>query len=76
MPGPMFNPGMGNRCGMMKSPEQIQQEMNQLMQQYNNMEQNQYILGQLGNFYSKPSVNPNTCYNNYGCGGCNGCGCN
>lgn len=40
MPGPMFNPGMGNRCGMMKSPEQIQQEMNQLMQQYNNMYQN------------------------------------
>nr|DAR14156.1 MAG TPA: hypothetical protein [Caudoviricetes sp.] len=39
------------------------------------MEQNQYILGQLGNFYSKPSVNPNTCYNNCGCGGCNGCGC-
>lgn len=44
--------------------------------QISNMEQNQYILGQLGNFYSKPSVNPNTCYNNYGCGGCNGCGCN
>ena len=40
MPGPMFNPGMGNRCGMMKSPEQIQQEMNQLMQQYNSMYQN------------------------------------
>lgn len=40
MPGPMFNPGMGNRCGMMKSPEQIQQEMNQLIQQYNNMYQN------------------------------------
>ena len=35
-----------------------------------------YILGQIGNFYTKPSVNPNTCYNNYGCGGCNGCGCN
>lgn len=40
MPGPMFNPGMGNRCGMMKSPEQIQQEINQLMQQYNSMYQN------------------------------------
>lgn len=39
MPGPMFNPGMGTRCGMMKSPEQIQQEINQLMQQYNSMYQ-------------------------------------
>lgn len=40
---------------------------------------NQLSFNQLGNFYSKPSVNPNTCYNNYGCGGCNGCngcGCN
>lgn len=39
MPGPMYNPMMGNRCGMMKSPEQIQQEMNQLMQQYQSMYQ-------------------------------------
>ena len=62
-------------------------EQNQLIEgkltdaktQISNMEQNQYILGQIGNFYTKPSVNPNTCYNNYGCGGCNGCngcGCN
>lgn len=36
-----------------------------------NYNQNQYILGQLGQWYSHPSVNPNTCYNN-----CNGCGCN
>lgn len=41
-----------------------------------NYNQNQYILGQLGQWYSHPSVNPNTCYNNYnGCGCNNGCGC-
>lgn len=40
-----------------------------------NYNQNQYILGQLGQWYSHPSVNPNTCYNNYNCGCNNGCGC-
>lgn len=38
-----------------------------------NYNQNQYILGQLGQWYSNPSVNPNTCYNSCGYG--SGCGC-
>lgn len=45
--GPMYNPGMNNRCGMMKSPEQIQQEMNNLMQQYNNMYRNMNMAPQM-----------------------------
>lgn len=56
--------------------DELRSKLSDAKSQISNMEQNQYILGQLGNFYSKPSVNPNTCYNNYGCGGCNGCGCN
>ena len=59
--------------------DELRTKLSDAKTQISNMEQNQYILGQLGNFYSKPSVNPNTCYNNYGCGGCNGCngcGCN
>lgn len=59
--------------------DELRTKLSDAKSQISNMEQNQYILGQLGNFYSKPSVNPNTCYNNYGCGGCNGCngcGCN
>lgn len=38
----------------------------------NNYNQNQYILGQLGSWYSNPSVNPYTCYNQNRCGTCNG----
>ena len=59
--------------------DELRTKLSDAKSQISNMEQNQYILGQLGNFYSKPSVNPTTCYNNYGCGGCNGCngcGCN
>ena len=59
--------------------DELRTKLSDAKTQISNMEQNQYILGQLGNFYSNPSVNPNTCYNNYGCGGCNGCngcGCN
>lgn len=37
-----------------------------------NYNQNQYILGVLGKWYSNPSVDPYNCYNS--CGGCNGCG--
>ena len=56
--------------------DELRTKLSDAKTQISNMEQNQYILGQIGNFYTKPSVNPNTCYNNYGCGGCNGCGCN
>lgn len=42
-----------------------------------NRSQSTYILSQLGQYYTHPSVNPYTCYNNCGCGnnfgGCN-CG--
>lgn len=32
-----------------------------------NQNQSQYLLGQIGNFYINPSVNPYTCYNSCGC---------
>ncbi len=55
--------------------DELRTKLSDAKTQISNMEQNQYILGQLGSFYSKPSVNPYTCYNNYGgCNGCGGCG--
>lgn len=33
-----------------------------------NRSQSTYILSQLGQYYTNPSVNPYTCYNNCGCG--------
>lgn len=54
--------------------DELRTKLSDAKTQISNMEQNQYILGQIGNFYTKPSVNPNTCYNS--CNGCNGCGCN
>ena len=42
--------------------------------QISNQAQTSYILGQIGQYYTHPSVNPNTCYNNCGCNnGCSGC---
>lgn len=38
----------------------------------NNYNQNQYILGQLGSWYSNPAVNPYPCYNQNRFGTCNG----
>lgn len=32
-----------------------------------NGSQSQYLLGQIGTYYTNPSVNPYTCYNNCGC---------
>lgn len=40
--------------------DELRTKLSDAKSQISNMEQNQYILGQLGNFYSKPSVNPNT----------------
>lgn len=57
--------------------DELRTQLSDAKAQISNMVQNQYLLGQLGQFYTNPSVNPNTCYNNCnGCGGCNGCGCN
>jgi hypothetical protein len=43
-----------------------------------NKNQNEFLLNTLGNWYMRPPVNPCTCYNGYGYGGCGnfGCGCN
>ena len=42
--------------------------------QISNQAQTAYILGQIGQYYTHPSVNPNTCYYNCGCNnGCSGC---
>lgn len=38
--------------------------------QLTNQAQTQYILSQIGQYYTHPSVNPYSCYN--GCNGCNG----
>lgn len=50
--------------------DQVQRELVQAQGIISNTAQSQYILGQLGRYYSNPSVNPYTCYD--GCG----CGCN
>lgn len=36
----------------------------------NNYNQNQYIIGQLGSWYSNPAANPYSCYNQNRCGIC------
>lgn len=55
--------------------DQVLRELNQAQGVIANTSQSQYILGQLGRYYTMPSVNPYTCFGNTGCGGCNG-GCN
>ena len=46
--------------------DQVQRELAQAQGIIANTSQSQYILGQLGRYYSNPSVNPYTCYD-----GCN-----
>lgn len=48
--------------------EQMQRELSQAQGIIANSAQSQYILGQLGRYYTFPAVNPNTCYGNCGCG--------
>lgn len=50
----------------------LEYQLNQAQTVIANTAQTQNILNSLGNFYTKPSVNPYTAYGNYGCG----CGCN
>ena len=51
--------------------ENIMYQLNQANTAIANAVQTQNILNSLGNFYTKPSVNPYTAYNNCNCGNVN-----
>ena len=47
--------------------DQVLRELNQAQGVIANTSQSQYILGQLGRYYTMPSVNPYSCYDSCGC---------